>query len=268
MTMQVTHQENVSVLLKFLYHIFHVVNRRVQLAGWIDPASVQVHASQITSGAAVDNAIDVEHRNDLEDEVVSESLCLDISRSQIVNDSLYHPRGACFTRVNPWWNDDTFSSFDHLGIRSKRGDYQHVAIVASNSLTEWFSSHSGSGSRIIFQFVQISAKISECVRIAVRQVDYVRFMLKRDRPSESIVVTVRFALRVLVVADVSAAPNPAFAWFFGLSFWVKERSHAVIVQTIGLHEVNDVEAVLFTSSYVPDSEVVPLGVAASIVIRL
>ena len=42
----------------------------------------------------------------------------------------------------------------------------------------------------------------------------------------------------------------------------------MVVEGVGLHEVNDVEPVLLASLYVADLEVVPLSVAASVVIWL
>ena len=42
----------------------------------------------------------------------------------------------------------------------------------------------------------------------------------------------------------------------------------MIVQRVGLQQIDDVEAVSATSSRIGDPEVVPLGEAASVVVRL
>ena len=76
MAMQIAHQEDVSVLLQLLDHALQVIDCRVKLARWVNIASVQIHSGKITSGAAVDNAIDIEHGNNLEDEVVTQDLSL------------------------------------------------------------------------------------------------------------------------------------------------------------------------------------------------
>ena len=55
--------------------IFGVVNSRVSFSAWLDPLTVKVSSEEIAAVVAVDNTVHVEHWNDLEDEVLSESSC-------------------------------------------------------------------------------------------------------------------------------------------------------------------------------------------------
>ena len=61
------------MLDQFTY-LFQVVDCRVQFPRGIDVAPVQVDSCQVASRATVDDSIDVEHRDDLKHEVVSEDL--------------------------------------------------------------------------------------------------------------------------------------------------------------------------------------------------
>ena len=103
----------------------------------------------------------------------------------------------------------------------------------------------------------------------MRKVHNVRVMLKSYRPCQSVVIASIFASHgVLIVADVATTSYPAFACAFGLSFGIDEWAHSVIVQTVGLHQVDDIETILLTRPCVCNPEIVPLSVASRIVVRL
>lgn len=94
-------------------------------------------------------------------------------------------------------------------------------------------------------------------------------MLESHRPSQSVVVArILASHRILIVTNVSSAPHPAFASSLGLGLRVDQRAHAMIVKTVGLHQVDDIEAILLACPRVRDAEVVPLGVASRVIVRL
>jgi len=60
----------------FNFYIFHVVDRWLQLFTWLDPASVQIKACQIASAIAIDDAVRIKHRYDLENEVIPQNFSI------------------------------------------------------------------------------------------------------------------------------------------------------------------------------------------------
>ena len=73
--------------------------------------------------------------------------------------------------------------------------------------------------------------------------------------------------RVLVVTDISTGPNPPFAVFLGINLRIHQRPHAMIIKRIRLEQVNNVKPVSTSSNCVLKSEVIPLGVSTSVVVR-
>lgn len=140
--------------------------------------------------------------------------------------------------------------------------------VAGKCLAERLSSHSVALSRIALQLVQVAAKIRVSVRVAVGEVDGVTRMREANRERQSAVEPGSFPLvRVLEVANTVTASVPAFAQS-GVAFGVDERTHSVVVERVGLEEVDYVEAVSFVRAGVRYSEVVPLRVPLCQVVRL
>ena len=60
--MKVANEEDVAVFLELPYHVLHVVDRWMQFARWVNPASVEIDAGQVATRATIDDTIDVEHR--------------------------------------------------------------------------------------------------------------------------------------------------------------------------------------------------------------
>ena len=166
-------------------------------------------------------------------------------------------------------NYDAFACLDRLWIALERCNYQHVTVIASNGLTESLSPHPVLALRVALQLVKIALQVCVGVRIAVGKVNNVRIVLESHRPSQSVVIACVLAPhRVLIVTNVSSAPHPAFASSLGLGLRVDQRAHAMIVETVGLHQVDDIEAILLACPRVRDAEVVPLGVASRVIVRL
>ena len=78
------------------YYSYHlsVVDSRVNLTLRVIPNTVQVRTCQITTSRAVDHSIRVEHRHNLEDEIVAENFSIKRGASEVVQDSLHYPRSS------------------------------------------------------------------------------------------------------------------------------------------------------------------------------
>lgn len=267
--MQIAHKEDVSVLLQLLYHALRMVHSRVKFLGGIDPAPVQVNACQVAPRAPIDNTVDVEHGHYLEHEVVSQDLRLQKWPRQVVNDSFHHPGGARLTWMDSRRYHDALTRFNRLWVALESRDDKHVTVVASNGLAEGFAAHPILSLRVTLELIEVATHIGEGVGVRVGEVDNVRVVFKSDRPRKRVVVPCILAShRILVVADVEATANPAFAGALSLIFRVDERAHPVVVEGVGLHKVDNIEAVLLASPRVAYSEVVPLTVAPSVVVWL
>lgn len=267
MAMQVAYEEDISVFLQLLNHALHMVHCRVKLSRRINPASVQVNSGQIAPRTAIDDTINVEHRNDLENEVVAEDLCLQERSCQVINDTLHHPAGTCLSRMNTRRYYNTFARLDSLRVTLEGCDDEHVAVVTSNGLAQRLSSHAILSFRVCLEAIDVAAQVSVSIGVAVREVDYIRVMFEGDAPCERIVVSsILTAHRVLIVADVEAAAHPATPRPLGLGLRVDKWAHAVIIKRVWLHQVDDIEPVLLSCAHIPNSEVVPLNVAARIVV--
>ena len=74
--------------------------------------------------------------------------------------------------------------------------------------------------------------------------------------------------RILVVANVLADSLPASSGEHRFLVGVHQRLHTVVVQTIGLQEVDDVEPIGTASTRILKAEIEPLVVDLSIIIWL
>lgn len=131
---------------------------------------------------------------------------------------------------------NTLPGLNCLWVALESRDDQHVAVVAGNRLAEGLSAHSVLPLRVAFELVKVATHVGVGVGVRMGEVDNVRVVFKGDRPRQRVVVPCILAShRVLVVADVEATADPAFASALGFIFRVKERSHAVIIEGVWLH---------------------------------
>lgn len=72
--MEIAVQHKLSFLFHPFDHLLRVEYRRVQFFVWVDPLSIQVHHTQIAAIVPHNNPVRIEHRHDLEDEVLAEYL--------------------------------------------------------------------------------------------------------------------------------------------------------------------------------------------------
>ena len=94
-------------------------------------------------------------------------------------------------------------------------------------------------------------------------------MLELHAECQGVIIALSFAFhRILVVAHIFPVAIPTFSELFGFYVRVHEWLHPVIVQTVRLKQVDDVESVEPARPSVLHTEIVPLGVASGAVIRL
>jgi hypothetical protein len=150
--------------------------------------------------------------------------------------------------------------FDLLKIAVKSCNDQHVCCVARHGLAELFALEPHFFLGVVFKFKQVSLNVTKGIRIAVSEVNIVTVVGKLAAGSQSEVVALRLFLHtVLVVADVLANTDSLFAKFFSFNSAVHELPHAMVVQTVRLQKVDDIESVSAADHCVADSEIVPLS---------
>ena len=91
MAVQVAEQLDFAFFLKHLHHPLRKVDRRVEVLARLHPPSVQVEAEQRAAVVAVDHAVGVQHRDDLEDVVLSELDCCFVVAEQKLDEALDDP---------------------------------------------------------------------------------------------------------------------------------------------------------------------------------
>ena len=70
--MQVTEQEEVTLLLHLFQQLLDVVDRRMSLDAGVNPDAIQVTPGQRATCVAINNTVWVHHRDDFDDKVVAE----------------------------------------------------------------------------------------------------------------------------------------------------------------------------------------------------
>ena len=100
-SMKVTIHSDGALLHYLLDHDLSLVNRRKGFLDHILVLPVEIAASKVTASVANDDTVRIQHRDNLEDEPVSErsgSVCVP---SQVLDDSSHHPRAGSLSRMNP-----------------------------------------------------------------------------------------------------------------------------------------------------------------------
>ena len=241
MSMDIAEQEDVPVLLKLLDHLqefkkilraYHlsVINGGMNLSLGVVPDSVEIHSCQVAASAPINDAIWVEHRDNLEHEVVSEDLGIKGGTREIVDDSLHYPGGSALSGVHARCYYDTLSVFDGLGIALEGRDNDHLAIVARNGGSKRASAEAILALGITFKGVQISTHVSVGVRVAMREIHCVFIVLELHTKGQRVVIASILPLhRVLIVANVSTTSVPSLSTSARLDLRIDYRPHPMIV---------------------------------------
>ena len=104
---KIKHEEKLLVVIfsQGLAQLLRIVNRWVRGFAWLQPLTVEITGGEGAAVVAVDDAVDVEHRDDVEFEmifqIVDKRLLLFIFWvEESVHQSMDHPGSACLSRVH------------------------------------------------------------------------------------------------------------------------------------------------------------------------
>ena len=101
MTVEITVEHKSSLLVNLLDQALCVEDGRMQCLVWRLPSSVKITSCQTTPIVPVDDTIGVEHRHDLEYEILTQHSSLDVVRiGQESQHTAHHPRAHRLTRVH------------------------------------------------------------------------------------------------------------------------------------------------------------------------
>ena len=128
MPVKVNVQQQISLLLGLFYQELCVVYSRVKFSGRLQPLPVKVCSCQIASVVSDYDSVNVQHRDDLKDEVVSQNLGQHAISKQkvyyVLDDVTYHS----FSWMHPRGDDNSLFIFQ---IRSVLPYHKIVTVVTS-----------------------------------------------------------------------------------------------------------------------------------------
>ena len=266
---EITKEQNFALSLGLFYSLLHMKQYRMSLLRRLLPLPVEVLADQRAPGVAKDDAIWIDHGNDFENEVVTQDSGTDAGANQVVNDALHHVRSSSFTRVDSSAEDDGLFWLHSLLRISKSSYGQYIYNIPSISLAQHFPAKSIFGLLVIFKFAQIPLQIGVRIRVAVRKKAGVTIMVELDAESQGVkMATWLFYNVVLVIADVLTNSVPALTAGHGVDVGVHERLHSVVVETVWLQQIDNVESVGSAFLGIWDLKIEPLVVKFGIIIGL
>lgn len=170
--------------------------------------------------------------------------------------------------MHPRADHNPFLRFHFLWWVLKISNREHVARVAGERLAEHLALEAEFVPRVQVDFVQVAHDVRVGVRVAVGQVDGVVVAVELDAKCQRVVMEGAFALHgVGVVADVFATANPSAIVALGVDLGVEQRFHSVVVEAVGLKQVDYIESVQLVCPRVLDHEVEPLSLPLGVVVR-
>lgn len=171
--------------------------------------------------------------------------------------------------MDSWRYNHSFSLLHLLRVTAKCGHSQQVYIVSSQGLAQHSSFEAHSFARVTLELIQVPLEIRVGVGVAVCKVNRVVVILELDVEGKCVIVPRRLPLHwILVVTDILARTRPASAKFLGFNLRIHQWSHPVVIEAVGLQKVYNVKPIEPPCPCILDSEVIPLSVSSSIVIRL
>jgi hypothetical protein len=182
---------------------------------------------------------------------------------------MHDERSIALARMDPRGQDDSATDCYLFGPGGEVGDDDHLAVIASERLAQHGLSDLVLSVRRANLGKELGA-IAVGVGVAVGEVDIIRVVGECGLEGKSMVEATSFFLHaVLVVADVLTVSLPAdTALIFDLLPRIKKRPHSLVVRTLWLNQVDDIELVCYVFACISHFEVKPLGVIARPIIIL
>ena len=265
---QVYEQQNFPFLLGRLDEPLQSTKDGVSVPSGLNPASVQVVAPQVAPGVPIHHAVDVDHGHDLEDVLFPQFPGSYRWTHQIVDDAFHHVTSARFPRMHSRRENYRFLLL-HLFSRVEGRDSEEVGRVSCQTLAEHLPLDVLVSDGILHELVEVALQVRVSVRVAVRQVTRIVVVVEGDGESQGEVVEGALALEAVgVVADVGALSRPALVVALSVDLRVAEWFHPVVVQTVRLQQVYDVESVRLARSGICHLEIEPLRLAFGVEVWL
>ena len=135
----------------------------MELFAGIDPLPIKVHACEITSVVAIDHTIDVQHRHNFENEVLTEYLSYGRIADEEVDDVFDKVGSHTLSGMHPRSQEYTFLFFP-VGEVS---DDHVIAVITGYGLTQSLPLESIFQTRVALQCAEVLLKLSIGVRVAM-----------------------------------------------------------------------------------------------------
>mmetsp|Transcript_42437 Transcript_42437/g.57969 ORF Transcript_42437/g.57969 Transcript_42437/m.57969 type:complete len:358 (+) Transcript_42437:94-1167(+) len=157
--------------------VLRVEDGRVESPGWLLPLPVQVHPAQVAPVVSEEDAVGVQHRDDLEDEQAPQQGGFSALTRQEVEDPPHHPRSLSLPRVDPPCEEDALLlrggslAVHRLELLRQDqvtilGDRQDVAVVPIQRLAQHLVRHVPRDVTPLQERVEVALVVS--VRVGVR----------------------------------------------------------------------------------------------------
>lgn len=273
MSMQIAEKHTASLFIDLHDELLYWVHGWVEKFWGIFPLSIEVTASKGTSIVTVDHTVRVQHRNNLEYEIVSQKLRLFIfGIRQKEQQTTHHPATYSFAGMHPCRYHNSLASRVLLDI-TLCGNRQKFTIFSGQRATEYFSGHIVSPLLISLNLWEIFAQIRVRIRHTVSEEDFILIMLESILESQCVIMFTEYVVGLLPdltlkVLNIIAISMPACIVKLLTFFRVYWHFHTKVKQRIWLRVVEDVEFDCFARSRIHHSKIKPLGVALSIDIIL
>lgn len=273
--MEVSKDEQLSLLYEVVDHLLGVVDRGVQHFRRGFPSSIQIAPGQRATIVSINDTVWVQHRDDFENKVLSKNLGFwNVRAREKVQCSLHHPGPDRLTRVDSGRQDHTFALGHILRVLLAR-DCEELKRVSCQRLAECLASRELRLDWVSHDLADILGQVREGVRVAVCKVDRIVFVLEVEGERVGVVraedaarrLLVVLADAVLVVANLGASPMPADVSMGSHLLRVDKDFHSLVVETVGLAEVQHVESHL-NRLVVRRPKEIPLGVPTCVHIVL
>lgn len=148
--------------------------------------------------------------------------------------------------MNPSSYYNTFT-LSHILSILLAGDREHLNFVTCQSLTECFSNTEIGFDRVSHDAIQVIKHVSVGVRVAIREVHSVTRVFEVVAESLCVVSALDSTFfwppqAIWIITDVSASAVPANVFVSSHPFTVHQDFHALIVKTVGLAQIQNVES--------------------------
>ena len=141
-TVKITEEKNISFLLRFLNELFYIVDYRMHLFCWLLPLPIEILSHKRASRIPKYNPIRINHRYNLNYEVISKNSGFNTWSDKIINYTFHHIRRPRLSRMDPSTKYDSLLLLHLLLTIRKSSDRQHITWITCIGLTQHLPSKS------------------------------------------------------------------------------------------------------------------------------